>query len=84
MRSRILIVLAALVVCRIPGTICPTAEAQTHTASTKTYTIDVPAKSEWVDTKIDLRGGAKLHFTASGQITYPRDQSRSGKLRTSL
>jgi hypothetical protein len=85
MSRRILIALAALVVCRIPGGICPPVEAQAHaaTSSTRAYTIDVPAKSEWVDTKIDLRGGAKLRFTASGQITYPRDQSRAGKLHTS-
>ena len=84
MRSRILIVLAALVVCGMPGANRPTAEAQTQaaTSSASAYTIDVPAKSEWVDTKIDLRGGAKLRFTATGQITYPRDQSRGGKLHT--
>jgi LssY C-terminus len=29
-----------------------------------------------------VRGGAKLRVTASGQITYPADQSYSGKLRT--
>jgi hypothetical protein len=35
-----------------------------------------------VDTSIDVRGGAKLRFTATGQITYPPDESRSGKTRT--
>jgi hypothetical protein len=85
MSSRILIVLAALVACRIPGAICPIAEAQAQTATsgTRAYTFDVPAKSKWVDTKIDLRGGAKVRFTATGEITYPRDQSRGGKLHTS-
>jgi len=68
----------------MPAAVCPTAEAQTQaaTSSARAYTIDVPAKGEWVDTKIDLRGGAKLRFTAGGQITYPRDQSRGGKLHT--
>ena len=48
----------------------------------KSYEIDVPGKSEWVDTKIDLHGGAKLRFTATGKITYPPDDSYQGKSRT--
>jgi hypothetical protein len=35
-----------------------------------------------MDTNIDVRGGAKLRFTATGKITYPADQSYGGKLRT--
>ncbi len=49
----------------------------------KSYEIDVSAKNEWVDTKIDLHGGAKLRFTATGKITYPPDDSYEGKSRTS-
>ena len=45
--------------------------------------IEVPAGKQWVDTNIDLRAGAKVRFTATGQITYPADQSYKGKLRTS-
>jgi hypothetical protein len=45
--------------------------------------IDVPANKQWMDTNIDLRGGAKVRFTATGQITYPADQSYAGKLHTS-
>jgi len=59
--------------------------AQTAPASVitvKTYEIDVPATKEWIDTNIDVRGGAKLRFTATGQITYPADQSYSGKTRS--
>jgi hypothetical protein len=48
----------------------------------KSYEIDVSAKNEWVDTKIDLHGGAKLRFTATGKITYPPDDSYEGKSRT--
>lgn len=44
--------------------------------------IDVPANNQWVDTSIDLRAGAKLRFTATGQISYPADQSYAGKLHT--
>src|ERR1700746_890740 len=63
----------------------PTARGQTgpsKTSSVKSYDIDVPAAKEWVDTNIDVRGGAKLRFTATGQITYPPDESRAGKTRT--
>ena len=57
-----------------PGVFSIAAKAQAAT-SIKSYEIDVPGATEWVDTKIDVRGGAKLHFTATGQITYPPDQS---------
>jgi len=48
----------------------------------KSYEIDIAGKSEWVDTKIDLHGGARLRFTATGKITYPPDDSYQGKSRT--
>ena len=51
-------------------------------SSVKSYEIDLSGKTEWVDTKVDVRGGAKLRFTATGQITYPPDQSYSGRART--
>jgi len=81
MKKSILMALAALALGRMPGTMC--AAAQSQTANSRTHTIAVPAQSKWVDTRIDLRGGAKLRFTAAGELTYPRDPSRSGKLRTS-
>jgi hypothetical protein len=52
-------------------------------ADTKTYEFDVPGTKQWVDTNLDLRGGAKLRFIATGQITYAADTSYKGKLRTS-
>lgn len=55
----------------------PATSAGTH------HEIDVPSSKQWVDTKIDLRAGAKVRFTATGQITYPADQSYAGKLHTS-
>src|SRR5438270_7032270 len=62
------------------------AAAQTEPAakatSIKSYEVDIAATKEWVDTKIDVRGGAKLRFTATGEITYPPDESRTGKTRT--
>jgi hypothetical protein len=48
----------------------------------KPVNVDLPAKTTWVDTNLDVRGGAKLRFTATGQITYPADDSYAGKLRT--
>jgi hypothetical protein len=70
------------------GSVCLGAAVWARTASAtagsgKSYEIDVPGTKEWVDTNIDLRGGAKLRFTATGQITYPADTSRTGKMRTS-
>ena len=49
----------------------------------KSYKIEVPGTQQWVETKIDLRGGAKIRFTASGKITYPAgDQSYESKTHT--
>jgi hypothetical protein len=64
--------------------ICIGAQAQQGQAkdNTQSHKIEVSPSKGWVDTNIDVRGGAKLRFTASGQITYPADQSYSGKLRT--
>jgi len=51
-------------------------------ASNKSYEIDVPGTKEWVDTNIDVNGGAKLRFTATGSITYPEDTSSNIKTHT--
>jgi hypothetical protein len=83
-RRTLLSAFAALVlIAGVPLT--PTAAAQTVPASAsgpKTYNVTMPGSKEWVDTNIDIRGGAKLRFTATGQITYPADQSYAGKLKT--
>ncbi len=54
----------------------------TNSGNIKLNQIDVPGTSEWVDTNLDVRGGAKLRFTATGTLTYPADDSYSGKSRT--
>src|SRR5579863_1604131 len=67
------------------GMICAEAQAQNDPAkdsSLHSFKIEVPGTKQWVDTGIDVRGGAKLRFTATGQITYPADQSYGGKLKT--
>jgi hypothetical protein len=56
--------------------------AVAQAGASHSYQIDVPGTKEWVDTNIDLRAGAKLRFTATGQITYPADQTRAGKLKS--
>ena len=58
------------------------AQATAASASAKSYKIEIPGTKQWVDTNINLRSGAKLRFTATGQITYPADPSRAGKLHT--
>ena len=77
---------AMLVLCGA-GMLCPGSAARAQTVQSKTgsnrsYEIDVPATKEWVDTNIDVRGGAKLRFTATGKMTYPPDESYTGKSRT--
>jgi LssY C-terminus len=72
------VALALLAICGIGN-----ASGQTAASFLKSLNIQVPAGKEWVDTNIDLRGGAKLRFTATGQITYPADQSYEGRTHTS-
>ena len=43
-------------------------------ANATAYQFDVDATKEWMDTKVDLRQGEKLRFTATGTITYPADK----------
>lgn len=77
----------ALAVFALGGVSVTCAEAQTQKdpakdSSVQSHKIEVPGMKEWVDTGVDVRGGAKLRFTATGQITYPADQSYAGKLHT--
>ncbi len=74
---------AALVFCASNITAAVAQTAPANATSLKAYEIEVPATKEWIDTNIDVHGGAKLRFTATGQITYPADQSYSGKTRSS-
>jgi hypothetical protein len=54
----------------------------TPSSNQKSYMVELPAAQQWFDTGIDLRGGAKLRFTAEGQMTYPSDESFESKTRT--
>lgn len=44
---------------------------QKNSTGNKSYEFDIDATGHWVDTKMDLRSGEKLRFTATGTITYP-------------
>ena len=81
--SSIVLVLAMLALST--ATVITWAQAQRDPAKdsgTRSYKIEVSGTKGWVDTDIDVRGGAKLRFTASGQITYQADESYIGKLST--
>jgi hypothetical protein len=82
MRRIVVLTFAVLALAAILKGSFPIAAAQTSTSSAKSYTIEVPGTKQWVDTNVDVRGGARLRFTATGQITYPADQSYSGRTRT--
>lgn len=55
----------------------------TNASKGKTHEFDVAGSKGWIDTNLDLRGGAKLRFTATGKITYPAADPSSGKVQTS-
>jgi hypothetical protein len=66
----------------LPGRMLRATGAAQAPAIVKSYNVTVDGTKTWVDTQVDLRGGAKLRFTATGQITYPQDDSYKGKGRT--
>ncbi len=69
-----LLLLAALALTIAPRNFAQTSHAQSSSASVTSYQIDVDATKQWLDTKINLRSGEKLHITATGTITYPADK----------
>jgi LssY C-terminus len=59
----------------------PTSESASSSAAPSlksSYTIEVDGSKEWVDTKIDVRGGTKLKITAEGTITYSNKKKTFG------
>jgi hypothetical protein len=77
----------ATLVLGMAAMVCPSPAVRAQTApakagSIKSYETDVAGTKVWVDTNVDVRGGAKLRFTAIGKITYPPDTSYKGKSRT--
>jgi hypothetical protein len=71
------LLVAALGMCSMPGARAqePSPAAAEKAApiegkaSTKSYTIELPASQQWVDTKIELRAGEKLLLTVDGSVT---------------
>ena len=51
-------------------------------STAKSYEFDIDATKQWIDTKVDLRAGEKIHFTATGTITYPANESSKSKARS--
>ena len=60
-----------------PSAVAPGATA----AEGKSYEVDMPATSVWLDTKIDLLAGAEIQFTATGSATYTSTDSK-GQTKT--
>jgi hypothetical protein len=81
-KSKALVVLSVTAAWAITLHVCVLAQSTTSSAA-KSFKVQVPGTQQWVDTKIDLRGGAKIRFTATGNITYPAgDQSYESKTHT--
>ena len=69
-----LLLLAALTLAFAAPNFAQTSHAQSPSATATSYQIDVDSTTQWLDTKITLRSGEKIHFTAAGTITYPADK----------
>ncbi len=71
-----------LLSCGLIGLPPVVAQSTTNARSLHTYKVEVSATELWVDTKIDLRAGAKVRFTASGTMAYPAGQSPMDRFST--
>jgi hypothetical protein len=62
-----------------PADSTPAAAPQTRMAAPlqSSYSIQVDGTKEWTDTKIDVRGGTKLKFTAEGTISYTGNKPKT-------
>ena len=79
--SRIAVLAAVVLLCAGPAVRAQVSDTPAS-AGGQSYELDIGAGNQWVDTKIDLRAGEKLHFTATGTITYPADQSSKSQARS--
>jgi LssY C-terminus len=82
--ARIAMLLATALLCaalavRAQSSTTPATDAS---AAGKSYDLEISAGNQWVDTKIDLRAGEKLHLTATGTITYPAGPSSKPPARS--
>jgi hypothetical protein len=78
---RLMLAIVAALGCQMPAARAKATAASATTqvvTPAKSYEFDVDATMQWMDTGIDLRTEEKLHFAASGTITYPgADTSKS-------
>jgi hypothetical protein len=61
----------------VPVATAARATPGTPAASGKSYDVQVPATTMWLDTKIDVLTGAQLQFAATGNATYPATDAKS-------
>jgi hypothetical protein len=82
--ARIAMLVATALLCVAPAVRAQTSTTATADASAagKSYDFEIGAGNQWVDTKIDLRAGEKLHLTATGTITYPAGPSSKPPARS--
>jgi hypothetical protein len=72
------VVALALLAAIVPGRMAAGQEAAKESSLQKSYKVLVDGTKEWVDTKIDVRGGTKLKITAEGTVTYPKKNKSFG------
>ena len=68
----------ALMAAPLAGRLTSAQEAAKASSLQKSYKVEVDGTKEWVDTKIDVRGGTKLKITAEGKVTYPKKNKSFG------
>lgn len=69
-----LLLCAVLFLATAPPILAQTSRPQSTPAAVTSYQLDLDAATQWLDTKITLRSGEKIRFTAAGAITYPADK----------
>lgn len=82
--ARIAMLVATALLCAAPAVRAQTSTTAATDASAagKSYDVAIGAANQWVDTKIDLRAGEKLHIAATGTITYPAGPSSKQPARS--
>jgi len=54
------------------------APGSTASVTSTSYSVQVDGSKQWVDTKIDVRGGEKLKITAEGSVSYTQKNLHFG------
>ncbi len=80
--SRTKLLLAILILDTVTAVAQAPSQQSAPESTAKSYEFDIDAAKQWVDTKVDLRAGEKIHLTATGTITYPANESSKSKARS--